>query len=166
MIGESRNREPRLSNGRLVFGPRREAEKAEKELPMLTVNKERVGRRPCLVLAHAHDDYALRASGSFHRLGWDVHRTDNGAEARGLARELAPNLVILDTQLADESGWLTCDKLTREMPRLKVLLVGDQPVSQDESFASFVGATALVDRLDGFLAIVTEFAEEPAPAVN
>jgi CheY-like chemotaxis protein len=133
---------------------------------MLTMNKERVGGRPCLVLAHADDDYAVRVTASFRRLGWDVHRTDNGAEARGLARELAPNLVILDTHLADESGWLTCDKLTREMPRLKVLLVGDQPTSQCENFASFVGATVLVDRLDGFLAVVTEFADQAVPAVN
>jgi DNA-binding NtrC family response regulator len=133
---------------------------------MLTMNKERVGGRPCLVLAHADDDYAVRVTASFRRLGWDVHRTDNGAEARGLARELAPNLVILDTHLADESGWLTCDKLTREMPRLKVLLVGDQPASQCENFASFVGATVLVDRLDGLLAIVTEFADQAVPAVN
>ena len=82
------------------------------------------------------------------------------------ARTLSPNLVILDTHLADESGWLTCDKLTREMPRLKVLLVGDQPASQCENFASFVGATVLVDRLDGLLAIVTEFADQAVPAVN
>jgi DNA-binding response OmpR family regulator len=133
---------------------------------MLTVNKERVGGRPCLVLAHADEDHAVRASGHFRRLGWDVHRTDNGADARGLARELVPNLVILDTHLTDESGWLTCDKLTREMPRLKVLLLGDQPASQHENFASFVGATALVDRLDGFLAIMAEFADQTVPAVN
>jgi DNA-binding response OmpR family regulator len=133
---------------------------------MLTVNKERVGDRPCLVLAHADEDCAMRASGSFRQLGWDVHRTDNGAEARGLARSLAPNLVILDTHLADESGWLTCDKLTREMPRLKVLLLGVQPQSQHENFASFVGATALVDRLDGLLTILNEFACEAVPLVN
>src|SRR5260370_24318032 len=96
-------------------------------------------------------------------MGWDVHRADTGEEVRGLARAFAPNLVILDTQLADESGWLTCDKLTREMPRLKVLLLGAQPPSQNENFASFVGATALIDRLDGLLSILTEFAEQAIP---
>jgi DNA-binding response OmpR family regulator len=131
---------------------------------MLTVNSERVGGRPCLVLGHADEEYALRACASFRVLGWDVYRTDNGAEARTLARMLAPNLVILDTHLADESGWLTCDKLTREIPRLKVLLLGAQPPSQHESFASFVGATALIDRLDGLLAILTEFADQALPA--
>jgi CheY-like chemotaxis protein len=133
---------------------------------MLTVNKETTGGRPCLVLAHADEAYALRACTSFRRMGWDVHRADNGAEVRGLARTVAPNLVILDTHLADESGWLTCDKLTREMPRLKVLLLGTQPPSQNENFASFVGATALIDRLDGLLAILTEFSEQAIPVVN
>ncbi len=132
---------------------------------MLTVKKDKVGR-PCLVLAHADEDYALRACGTFRRLGWDVYRADNGTEARNLAREVGPNLVILDTQLADESGWLTCDKLTRELPRLKVLLLGLHPRSQNDNFAAFVGATALVDRLDGLLAILHEFADLPEPIVN
>jgi CheY-like chemotaxis protein len=132
---------------------------------MLAMNKERLGYRPCLVLAHADEDYALRASSSFRRMGWDVYCADNGAEARGLARALSPNLVILDTQLPDESGWLTCDKLTRELPRLKVLLLGTAPRSENANFAEFVGATALVDRLDGFLSILNEFAAQ-AVAVN
>ena len=49
--------------------------------------------------------------------------------------------------------------------RLKVLLLGAPPQSQNENFASFVGATALVDRLDGLLSILTEFAEQAVPAV-
>jgi CheY-like chemotaxis protein len=127
---------------------------------VLTMNKERVGSRPCLVLAHADEDYALRACGSFRRMGWDVYFADNSAEARRLARVLSPSLVILDTLLPDESGWLTCDKLTREMPRLKVLLLGKPPPSQNANFAEFVGATALVDRLDGLVAILNEFADQ------
>jgi ActR/RegA family two-component response regulator len=129
---------------------------------VLIANRERIGDRPCVVLAHADEDYALRAGGSFRRMGWEVHCAETGAEARGLARVLSPNLVILDTQLTEESGWLTCDKLTREMPRLKVLLVGRQPDSQNANFAEFVGATALVDRLDGLLSILNEFAERAA----
>jgi DNA-binding response OmpR family regulator len=126
---------------------------------MWTLNPEKVGGRPCLVLAHADEDYTLRACRSFRGIGWEAHPADNGTEARRLARALSPNLVILDTHLADESGWLTCDKLTREMPRLKVLLVGTQRPAE-ENFAAFVGATALVDRLDGFLSILYEFADK------
>ncbi len=133
---------------------------------MLTLRPEPVGSRPCLVLAHADEDYALRACGSFRRLGWDVHFADNGVEARGLARTLSPNLVILDTQLPDESGWLTCDKLTREMPRVKVLLLGLHPRSRNQNFAAFVGATALVDRLDGLLGILNEFVDKAVPVIH
>jgi CheY-like chemotaxis protein len=129
---------------------------------MLMANKSRIGYRPCLVLAHADEDHALRACGSFRRMGWEVYCADSGVEARSLARALSPNLVILDTQLTDESGWLTCDKLTRELPRLKVLLLGVAPRSESASFAEFVGATALVDRLDGLLSILNEFANMAA----
>jgi ActR/RegA family two-component response regulator len=133
---------------------------------MLTTNKDRIGGRPCLVLAHADEVYGMRACRSFRSMGWEAHQADTGAEARSLARQLCPNLVILDTQLDGESGWLTCDKLTREMPRLKVLLLGYAPPAQGNNFAEFVGATALIDRLDGLLAILHEFADQVEPAVG
>ncbi len=132
---------------------------------MLTANLNRIGGRPCLVLAHADEDYGQRACSSFRSMGWDVFTAETGAEARSLARQLSPNLVILDTQLDGESGWLTCDKLTREMPRLKVLLLGYAPPGQGK-FAEFVGATALIDRLDGLLAILHDFADQVVPAVG
>jgi len=127
---------------------------------VLTVKKEKIGDRPTVVLAHANEAFALRTCAAFRRMGWDAYCADSGPEARRLARLLTPNLVILDAQLPDESGWLTCDKLTREMPRLKVVVVGSQPRSRNENFASFVGATAHVDRLDGLLSILSEVANQ------
>src|SRR5260370_35279813 len=108
---------------------------------MLTVNKETSGGRPCLVLAHADEAYALRACTSFRRMGWEVHRADTGAEVRGLARAFAPNLVILYTQPAGERGWLPCAKLTRQTPRLKVWFWGVQSPSQNKKSASSIWAT-------------------------
>ena len=40
-----------------------------------------------------------------------------------LTKKLAPAVVVLDVDLADESGWLVCDKLNREHSGPKVILV-------------------------------------------
>ncbi len=72
-----------------------------------------------------------------------------GPEARRLARMLRPSLIVLGTDLPEESGWLICDKLNRESANAKVILVADEPDSPSEQFANFVGASALVDRKAG-----------------
>src|SRR5262245_59441864 len=82
--------------------------------------------RPCVLLAHADGAYASDVSQSLRRLGWDVYQAADGAELRRLARMMEPELVILDAELADESGWLTCAKLQHEQQSGgKVILVGD-----------------------------------------
>jgi DNA-binding response OmpR family regulator len=113
---------------------------------------------PCLILADADEAFAAKVERSFRRLGWDVYTARSGPEARRLARMLEPSLVILDVKLPEESGWLTCDKLTREFASLWVILVDAKPDEQDQRFASFVGARALVDRLDGNAAMLRQAA--------
>ena len=103
--------------------------------------------RPCLVLA-GFDGTIARA---FRRCGWDVYLAVTGPEARRLARMVEADLVVLRTQLPEESGWLTCDKLTGELPSLRVVLVDPDPRSA--SLAEMVGAAAVVD-IDGLAALV------------
>jgi DNA-binding response OmpR family regulator len=100
---------------------------------------------PCLVLA-CFDAGAARA---FRRRGWDVYPARSGPEARRLARMMEADLVVLDTLLPEESGWLTCEKLTREMPGVRVVLVDPAPDAQRAELAEFVGAEKLLGRLDG-----------------
>jgi CheY-like chemotaxis protein len=130
--------------------------KVQEELPMFATTEEIASHRPCLLLAHADPTYASRAARSFRRLGWDVYEAHSGPEARRLARMLEPALMVLGTDLPEESGWLTCDKLTREFPLLKVILVGDGPDVQGEHFAAFTGAAALINRADGAEALLHE----------
>jgi len=105
--------------------------------------------QPCLVLAHSDPVYAAVASRSFRRLGWAVHPACAGPEARRLARVLGAQMVVLDTELSDESGWLTCAKLTQELPLIKAVLVHPNPTQREHDFAAFVGAAALYNRQDG-----------------
>jgi DNA-binding NarL/FixJ family response regulator len=73
-----------------------------------------------------------------------------------LTAELAPSLIILGTELADESGWLTCDKLLKRHSSQKVILVADYWTPENRRFASFVGAAAVVHREAGFQALAEE----------
>jgi DNA-binding response OmpR family regulator len=133
---------------------------------MLVLHQETAVYRPCLVLAHANAAYAASAARAFRRLGWDVYVTRNGPETRRLARMLNPSVVILEADLPEESGWLTCDKLVREQPHRKVILVGDDFSAECESFAAFIGAAGVVEQSDGAQALVDFVCDTPVHAAS
>jgi len=87
-----------------------------------------------------------------------------------LLRRLAPMLeadaVILDAELPDETGWLTCEKLTAEQPLVKVILVTSEPGPRNVQLASFVGASALVSHGDGVAALIDEIHGTPVPVAS
>jgi DNA-binding response OmpR family regulator len=113
------------------------------------------GYRPCLVLALADPPQATDAARRFRRLGWDVYPVKTGPEARRVARMVDADLVVLDTDLPAESGWLTCAKLVLERPRTRVVLYGDVG-ERYRVFATFVGAHDLIDRAAGVEGLVRE----------
>jgi DNA-binding response OmpR family regulator len=123
---------------------------------MLALKESLSPARPCLVLGHADPLYSALVRQIFLRLRWEVCVASSGVRARELAADLAPSLVILGTDLPDESGWLTCAKLTQEQPDLHVVLVADRVGRTSHAFAYFVGAAALVPRNDGLRALVNE----------
>jgi DNA-binding response OmpR family regulator len=110
--------------------------------------------RPRLVLAHTSAAFTTAASRHLCLLAWEVHTTDSGQEARRLVDMLDPAVVVLATNLADESGWLTCNKMVRAQPNRKVVLVAPEATSEDQAFAGFVGASAMVRESDGMAALV------------
>jgi DNA-binding response OmpR family regulator len=119
--------------------------------------------RPRLVMAYADSSHAALSARHFRRLGWEVHLASSGPEARRLARALAPELVILDTQLPDESGWLTCAKLMMENGAQKVLLVSANVTPEEKRFAATVGAAAVVERHHGVPALINEVMDKALP---
>jgi DNA-binding response OmpR family regulator len=120
----------------------------------------------CLVLAHTDLGYAARVSRQFRLLGWDVYLARTGAEVRRLTTKLSPAVVVLDVELADESGWLLCDKLNREQPGRKVVLIASDLTPENERLASFVGAATLIWQQDGISALVNEVLEVALPAAG
>ena len=110
--------------------------------------------RPCLVLATSDFAYPSETLVRLRRLGWDIYQTEVGPEARRLTRLLEPAVVVLDTDLAEESGWLTCAKLERERPGGEVVLVASEDNAQNRDLAEFVGASALVSRQQSLVAVL------------
>ena len=133
---------------------------------MIAMMDEIARRHPCLILADENLAFAAAVERSFRRLGWDVYVARSGPEARRLARMLTPSLVVLGTELSGESGWLTCDKLTREFPHLWVVLVGADTDDTQHRFAAFVGARALVNRRDGSAAMLRQVTGVELPAAG
>jgi CheY-like chemotaxis protein len=122
-------------------------EEIKESIPMNGSIQDSVCCTPCLVLA-GFDGTIARG---FRRRGWDVYQARSGPEARRLARMVQADLVVLDTYLPEESGWLTCEKLTHELPGVRVVLIDPDPRRAD--LAEFVGAAALVGS-DGLAALM------------
>ena len=118
--------------------------------------KKPVTYRPRLVLAYADSAHAVLCCRQLRRLGWEVHLTASGAEARRLAQAMTPAVVVLDAALPDESGWLTCAKLLQDRPGQRVVLVTDEVTTEGERFAGHVGAAILVRRSAGAAALVDQ----------
>ena len=107
------------------------------------------GNRPRLLLAYADPAYASECGRYFRRLGWEVQMVASGCEARQLAGDYRPDVVVLDAELADESGWLTSAKISDENPDLRIVLVADEWNDHTQDRLDMVGADHSVCRRDG-----------------
>jgi DNA-binding response OmpR family regulator len=125
-----------------------------------------VRERPCLILAQTDPLYADLVRRTFHGWGWEVRLASAGVEARKLAADSEPALVVMDADLPGESGWLTCAKLTSDMPNLRVILISDRMTRGRQRFAAFVGAANIVARRGSLQALLCEAREAALPAVG
>jgi CheY-like chemotaxis protein len=110
-------------------------------MPLATERSSTIS--PCLILAQADPQAVAPTAIWLRRQGWDVYPVHTGPEARRLARMLQPDVVVLHTDLPEESGWLTCEKLVRDLPGVKVLLYAPEALEPSADFAAFVGAVAV-----------------------
>src|SRR6266849_1987161 len=109
--------------------------------------------RPRMVLAYADPAHASQTCRQLRRHGWEVHLANNGGDARRLLDLLDPDVLVLDAELYDESGWLACAKVVGDGPERRVILLANEVTDEMRRFARFVGASALVDRHAGPAAI-------------
>ncbi|MBY0526417.1 MAG: response regulator [Gemmataceae bacterium] len=119
---------------------------------------------PRLVVAHPSRPFLAQLCRRLASMGWQVHVADSGTHLRQLAHRFAPSIVVLDADLADESGWLTCAKLRRERPRQRVILVSVDPTAERRRLASFVGGDGLVSQSEEVLAMIDAVCDTPEMA--
>jgi len=107
------------------------------------------GNRPRMLLAYSDAAYASQCGRYFRRLGWEVAMVASGAEARTLAQDYHPDVVVLEVALLDQTGWLTSAKISLENPNLRILLVTDSPHEPSREQLDMIGADQVVHRADG-----------------
>jgi DNA-binding response OmpR family regulator len=131
---------------------------------MIVRNRIQCPARPRLVFGYADSVHAARVARYFRRLGWQVHLAGSGREACRLVHDVRPDLVILDTELADESGWLAAAKLLLVQEH-RVLIVGVEREARHEQFAKFIGAAGYFTRTDDPDCLMLEGLDISEPAV-
>ena len=101
-------------------------------------------KMPKLVIGLIRGELARGLEAHFKALGWRVCSADGGDELRTKAQGSRAAAVVLPVSAFDsESGFLTCAKLVKAMPRTRVVLVG--PAAEvHERFALFAGAAGYV----------------------
>ena len=67
---------------------------------------------------------------------------------------LEPDMVVLDTDIDGESGWLTCAKLKQDRPAGEVILVTGEECLGNDGLAEFLGAVALVSRQHNLVSLL------------
>jgi DNA-binding NtrC family response regulator len=120
---------------------------------------DRPARPRHIVIAHSDAEYVTDVQEALQLRGGAVHVARSGEQARLLAHRYRAVLVVLDSQMPLESGWLTADKLARDNPRARVVVVTPELTVKDRIFASFVQATAVVDQIEGPAAILEKLDE-------
>ncbi len=102
-----------------------------------------------MLLAYTDAAYASQCGRYFRRLGWEVQMVAGGADARHLAYTWHPDVVVLETALVDQSGWLTSAKSSLDNPALRIILVADEFTIDTRQRLTMVGADQSVSRVDG-----------------
>ena len=114
---------------------------------MMSLTKDRTFR-PRMIFAYVDSEHAARCGRYFRRLGWEVHLVASAEEARRLAAASGVDVIVLDVDLPDESGWLTCAKMTRENPTLPIILLAPDRSPETVRHLADVNAAALISRHD------------------
>jgi CheY-like chemotaxis protein len=117
--------------------------------------------RPRLLFAYSDSAHASRCVRYFRRQGWQVHMVASGAEAQRLAAELKPEVIVLDVDLPDESGWLSAAKIRLLPPDERVVLLAAEVDDQLRERAESLGVLGIVRRADGPEGLAAVVCEQP-----
>lgn len=115
-----------------------------------------------LVLAHANSRFRRDARCYFRELGIRVAGAGSAEECRQLVRDMRTSMVVLDSGLSDESGYLACAKIKADNPSCKIILLIDRGAADGPGLARFAGADAWVNREEGLQGLASRVAAATA----
>ncbi len=99
---------------------------------------------PKIVLGMMEGPLAVSLKQYFNDLGWRVCIADTTSDIRRKAHGGRAAAVVMPVDaFVGESAFLTCAKLVRSLPKVKVVLVGPDS-EESERFALFAGAAGYV----------------------
>jgi DNA-binding response OmpR family regulator len=117
---------------------------------------------PKLVIGLIRGELARTLEAHFKQLGWRVCSADTSDEVRSHAHGGRAAAVVLPASAFDaESGYLTCAKLVRCLPKARVVIVG-QPTEENERLALFAGAAGYLADTAGLAEIAAVITGKPA----
>ncbi len=97
---------------------------------------------PKLVIGLIHGELARGLELHYRAAGWRVCSADTAAELRAKALGSRAAAIVLPASVCGgESGYLTCAKLVRSLPNVRVVMVGPDG-KRHARFARFAGAAA------------------------
>jgi DNA-binding response OmpR family regulator len=131
----------------------------ERHAPRLDDLTEQVARPVRVVVAHGNLAYLAALQERLQQHGCSVHVAHSGEQARMLARRIHADIVVLDSEMPFESGWLTAEKLRRERQNARAIVVTPEATFTDRRFAEFICAAAIVDGAEGPEAVLERIDE-------
>jgi DNA-binding response OmpR family regulator len=88
------------------------------------------------------------------RQGFGVHKATGGAQALKLARQLRPDLILLDVMLPGESGIRVCEKIRQEDREVVIVMVTAKDAEEDKVRGFEAGADDYVTKPFGMKELV------------
>ncbi len=88
------------------------------------------------------------------RQGFGVQKAMSGAEALKLARQLRPDLILLDVMLPGESGIRVCEKIREEDQEVVIVMVTAKDAEEDKVHGFEAGADDYVTKPFGMKELV------------
>jgi DNA-binding response OmpR family regulator len=88
------------------------------------------------------------------RQGFGVHKATDGSEALRLAREMRPDLILLDVMLPGESGIEVCKRIREEDKEVVIVMITAKDAEEDKARGFEAGADDYVTKPFGMKDLV------------